>query len=87
MDTTQGIGCRIITGRAGEENHAWVIAEVNGLWYNLDPTWDAGAEEYRYFLAGSSAFQEHIPDERFQTRAFRSRYPLARESYRKEGSK
>lgn len=51
------IPCRIVTGTAGDEElHAWLIVELDGLWYLLDPTWDAGQEEYRYLLTGTDAF-------------------------------
>ena len=80
-----GADCRIITGAAGGENHAWVIVGLNGLYYNLDPTWDAGAEEYTYFLSGSAAFGDHVPAERYRKKEFTARYPMAEESYQKEG--
>ena len=80
-----GIACRIVTGTASDganaELHAWVIAELDGLWYNLDPTWDAGAEEYRFFLAGESDFADHIPGDRFRTEDFRWTHPMAEHTY------
>ena len=80
-----GIDCRVVTGTAsdgeGAELHAWVIAEVDGLWYNLDPTWDAGAEEYRFFLVGEKDFVDHIPGERFAAEKFRAAHPMAEDSY------
>ena len=82
-----GIACRIVTGPAVSENgaseklHAWVIAELDGLWYGLDPTWDAGGAEYRFFLAGEEAFADHIPGERFRTEDFRRTHPMAEHSY------
>ena len=79
------INCRIVTGIASDgesaELHAWVIAEIDGLWYGLDPTWDAGTEEYRFFLAGEEAFADHIPGERFTTEGFRREHPMAEDSY------
>ena len=56
------IPCRIVTGTAGDEAlHAWLIVELDGLWYLLDPTWDAGQEEYRYLLKGTDAFADDGP--------------------------
>ena len=81
-----GVPCRIVTGRAGEEYHAWAIAEVGGRWYNLDPTWDAGAGEYRYFLLGSGEFGDHVPDEKFQSADFAARCPMAYGHYLREGA-
>ena len=82
-----GIDCRIVTGEAVGEYHAWVIAAVDGRYYGLDPTWDAGADTYCYLLAGAAEFADHIPAERFRTKEFTDRYPMAKDGYRKEGSK
>lgn len=82
-----GIDCRIVTGSAVSEDgeseklHAWVIAELDGVWYNLDPTWDAGRDGYRYFLAGESGFADHIPGDRFRTEDFRRTHPMAEYTY------
>lgn len=80
-----GIGCRVITGTGyGEgcaEFHAWNLAELDGRWYGLDATWDAGAEEWRYFLKGMAEFTDHVPGGEFQSRAFAAAYPLAREDW------
>ena len=83
-----GINCRIVTGTAeGDDTlHAWVIAELDGLYYNLDPTWDAGRETWSSFLAGASEFTDHVPGAQFLTQDFTERYPIAETGYRKEGS-
>ena len=84
-----GIDCRVVTGLgmedAGERLHAWNIAALDGKYYNLDATWDAGAEEYRFFLRGSSDFENHAAGDAFQTEAFLNRYPMAAEAYRPVG--
>ena len=88
MLRASGIDCRIVTGTAmGEETddlHAWVIAGIGGLWYNLDPTWDAGLEEYRYFLKGESDFEGHVRNEKFLSDEFLAQYPMAQEAYHPE---
>ena len=77
-----GISARIIRGRAnGEEGlHAWNIAELDGIYYNLDATWDAGKENYEYFLKGAEDFSDHIPREEFISDEFRLKYPIAEKS-------
>ena len=80
-----GVDCRILRGTAGGETHVWVIAGIDGRYYHLDPTWDAGAEEYRYFLRGSGDFEGHTPDGAYLTGEFARRYPIAKESYQREG--
>ncbi len=82
-----GIRCRIVTGSAeGTEGrkdalHAWLIAEIGGKYYGLDPTWDAGREEYQYYLSGSESFGDHVPEERFRTAEFTEQYPMAEKDY------
>ena len=47
MLSAAGLKTRIITGG----NHAWNIVKIDGQWYNLDSTWDAGSEgNYHYYL-------------------------------------
>ena len=78
-----GVECRIVTGTAeGEKGlHAWVIARLDGQYYNLDPTWDAGQDCYQYFLAGSEDFTDHVPAPQFLTEEFTQRYPISETSY------
>ena len=80
-----GIDCRVVTGtgldEGGEQLHAWNIAALDGRYYALDATWDAGAEEYRWFLRGSGSFENHAMGELFVSEKFRTRYPMASEDY------
>ncbi len=57
-----GLDARIVSGTSRGQAHAWNIVKVDGEYYNLDSTWDAGNRTYRYFLKGSANFDEHIPD-------------------------
>jgi transglutaminase-like putative cysteine protease len=48
-----GVECEVVTGMAtnesgNEEFHAWNRVLVDGEYYELDATWDAGKEEYEY---------------------------------------
>ncbi|SFR71548.1 transglutaminase domain-containing protein [Anaeromicropila populeti] len=89
MLTEAGISCRVITGEAHEEPHAWNIVQIDNLWYNLDCTWDdpigAKNDEYRYlyFLKGQQDFQDHIRDEEYKTDLFQQNYPMAQRSLKK----
>ena len=80
-----GINCRIVTGTAlgekAEEFHAWNIAQLEGQYYYLDATWDAGkpADSWSCFLKGSEGFADHIPDPQFLSSAFAAEYPVSKE--------
>ncbi len=47
-----GIECRVISGEIDEGGHAWNAVKLDGVWYELDATWDLGVaqEEWRWFL-------------------------------------
>ena len=80
-----GVDCRVVTGigvdDGGEQLHAWNIVKLDGRWYNLDATWDAGGEEWRYFLRGAEGFENHTPGEAFATEQFLNTYPIAENDY------
>lgn len=47
-----GIECRVIGGQSDVGDHAWNAVKLEGVWYELDATWDLGRdqEEWRWFL-------------------------------------
>lgn len=51
------IECKYITGL----NHAWNVVKLDGLWYNIDVTWDdtGGEISYDYFLKGRADWKKH----------------------------
>jgi hypothetical protein len=60
-----GVECCIVTGTGinaqGEsEFHAWNRVLVDGEYYNVDATWDAGKESYDYFMIKDEEFENHI---------------------------
>ena len=81
-----GINCRVITGMAyddeiGSEYHAWNIAEIDGLYYNIDMTWDDRLGTDKYFLKCEEDFEAHIRDEKFMTDEFLAEYPMSGKSF------
>lgn len=68
-----GFNCEIMQGKATNssgqtENHAWNCIEIDGKWYEIDPTWDdpivigngklTNAVKYKYFLKGTETFEK-----------------------------
>ncbi len=83
-----GIDCRIITGSGKGISHAWNIVQLDGLWYNIDCTWDDPVSsdgkqhlEYDYFLKADHDFTDHIRDFEYETLKFREKYKMADISY------
>ena len=68
MCKAMGLPVRIITGTAngkfGWGNHALNAVMLDGEWYQVDVTWDAGdqPERWRYFIKGESYFPKHAPE-------------------------
>ncbi len=75
-----GVDARVIVGDGGGP-HAWNIVELDGLYYNLDATWDAGQSEYIWFLNSFWDFGGHEREMQYDTMAFHNEYPMAAESY------
>ena len=50
-----GIPCYYVTGTSRGQNHAWNIVQIDGIYYNVDLTWDdcigeiTGSNSYYYF--------------------------------------
>lgn len=77
-----GIDCRVITGYADDEYHGWNIVKLEGLYYNVDATWDRGLSNYyRYFLCSELNFSNHARDSEYTSSAFNAKYPMAQTSY------
>lgn len=68
-----GVDCRVICG----DNHAWNIVEINGKYYNLDSTWDAGCSSYSYFLKCNANFTGHNRLAEYRTSSFNTSYPMS----------
>ena len=73
-----GIDARVITGvqTSTDSGHAWNIVELYGNYYNVDSTWDAGRNEYSYFLRNNENFLDHTRDDIHNTAAFQEAYPI-----------
>ena len=79
-----GVDVRVIPGTGYSTLHAWNIAELNGVYYNLDSTWDAGKDSYGYFLCSEADFSGHIRLDGYRTDAFMTSYPMSSKTYESE---
>lgn len=77
---------RVIVGVSGDEDHAWNIAQIGDLYYNLDATWDAGESEYAYFLRCRENFVGHIRYLEYESMDFHTDYPMSSTDYAQGGS-
>lgn len=81
-----GLDCRIITGTAinadgNPESHSWNLVRLDGQYYYVDPTWDAGSYIYRFFLKSALGMLDHEMDPEYVTEEFQAAYPSAKENY------
>ncbi len=81
MALDAGLDCRIITGTGNGGGHAWNIVRINGIYYNIDPTWNENTDSYMYFLKGSANFTDHITDSEYLTPEFTAQYPISQTDY------
>ncbi|WP_408071024.1 Ig-like domain-containing protein [Butyrivibrio sp. JL13D10] len=79
----QGVGCRMIAGNTNNGQHGWNIVRVNGLYYNVDSTWDAGKskDQYTYFMKCDSDFPNHTRWAQYAGNDFYGTYPMSSVSY------
>lgn len=77
MANDAGVDARIVTGMASADQHAWNIVRLDGGYYLLDSTWDAGVlpEYYDWFLLGEPDFYDHTPNDDWST------YNISRTNY------
>ena len=69
-----GLDARVVTGTGDGELHGWNIVKIDGKWYYVDATWDAGVAEkdWRFFL--HARLERHELDE--QGKAVAAQYGL-----------
>ena len=79
-----GVDVRVIPGTGNGALHAWNIAELNGVYYNVDSTWDAGKDLYGYFLCSENDFLGHVRLDDYRTDAFMKSYPMSPKTYESE---
>ncbi len=76
-----GVDCRVVTGSGNGGAHAWNIVCLDGKYYNVDSTWDAGRRNYAYFLKCDSNFTSHSRGSDYSTSAFYGAYPMGSTDY------
>ena len=76
-----GIDCRVIAGEVEGGAHGWNICKLGNVYYNLDATWDAGYDDYVYFLRNSEGFADHYRYLEYMTTQFHTDYPMSATDY------
>lgn len=76
-----GIDARLISGTGNGGGHGWNIVELDGLYYDLDATWDAGRTSWSYFLRCDANFGDHTRDAEYLTETFSAAYPMSTVDY------
>lgn len=55
-----GINCKVIYGDTPNGKHAWNQVKIDGVWYNIDVTWDdtiySNSIAYNYFCVSDNSF-------------------------------
>ena len=79
---TLGIDCRLISGIGNGGGHAWNIVKLGDLYYDLDVTWASTAHNKpAFFLRGTDYFDDHDPDDEYDSAEFYAVYPLSPDDY------
>lgn len=77
-----GVDARVITGNG----RAWLISDIGGQYYYLDPASDANARDknsYAYFLKGSDSFSTAAnADWQYTSDLFKAGYPVSTADYK-----
>ena len=65
MLKSMDVNCRAVIGKGNGNDHVWLIAEIDGKYYYLDPTWDSAYKgmTYYFFLKGTKDFDENANEQ------------------------
>ena len=76
-----GVDNRLLSGKVGEVKHGWNIVAIDGFYYHVDATKDAGvsSDKYRHFL--KSDLPTHKRDAEYSTEEFNGNYPVGEKDY------
>lgn len=86
MALEAGIDARYISGIGNGGPHGWNIVRLGNYYYNLDATWDAGRQDYEYFLKTDKNFKDHARYTDYASANFYQAYPMASADYNAEHS-
>lgn len=81
MMLEMGVDCRLVAGIGNGGAHGWNIVKLDGVYYNVDSTWDAGLTDYNYFLVNTWNFLDHTRYLEYETWEFHDTHPMAEENY------
>ena len=77
------VDVRLISGKVGSTSHGWNIVAIDGIYYNVDATKDAGfpTDQYHCFLKADSSLTNYVRDAEYCTEEFMTAYPMAQTNY------
>ena len=84
MALEAGIDARYVAGIGNGGSHGWNIVKLGNYYYNLDATWDAGRQDYEYFLKTDKNFKNHARYADYASTNFYRTYPMASLDYHAE---
>jgi len=78
-----GVDTRILSGRKGSTRHGWNIVKLDGKYYHVDATSDAGfpPAQYSHFLKCDASLAGYVRNAEFLTAEFLTAYPMASKDY------
>lgn len=59
MCVTVGIECAVVSGKTGEESHAWNAVYIDGREYFVDPTWNDTVNSPNRYLMSETGWPDH----------------------------
>lgn len=51
------IEAHYVSGTGNSGGHAWVIVKLGSYYFHVDPTWDDGSSNYKYFLKSDKEYE------------------------------
>ncbi|MGF6374986.1 transglutaminase-like putative cysteine protease [Clostridiales Family XIII bacterium PM5-7] len=81
MCKAANVPVRIVSGTSQKQKHSWNIVAIDGKYYNVDATWDAGKRKYAYFLKSNRSFKDHKRNAEYLTPSFQRNHLMSKKNH------